>query len=480
MPLNKLPDIGTLSYGTIFFDVLKHTKISSRPVEDSANRTVKYVTHTLTVEGVVVLPDKVGADQTIDTIWVSLRQELETNGLPLVYTGRGFGDIRVNVGGLKGTAVRDVNWGPKPKILDFVPLGQGRSASITWQVEFSIPECECAHYAGVCEYTFETNLSYDEDFYANIVISGTLEIALTWQTGVNRRKLADIVDAYRKTWLDNPPAIDDFKVKDRSFKESKDKRHMDWSYTYEEMAPMGPPFHSSKANGTYSVRPKSGKSAALTVWMATLRCRYVVRKSFPRRSAYLSFLTILQDRISASRFGFIPPGNNPGAQPQQQANRRIPNIAFNPNIPNPQDPTSAYSALYRRPIPADRSHAVILWNFGMEEGIYDDSKSVSFEASWQFSTTLRSLMQASGAWQMVTHDPALNTDNPLDASKTLWRRTMQDVTGWTGNQALPQSPKNDLVIDLCVCDMPTKQGTGALGIAKRGGPPLPLPVNRSE
>ncbi len=394
MPLNMLPNIGTCSYGNVIFDVLKHTKISSRPVEDSANRTVKYVTHTLTVEGVVVLPDKFGGVGTIDTIWANLRQELETNGLGLVYTGRGFSDVRVNV---QGSPVRDVNWGPKPKILEFVPLGQGKSASISWQVEFSIPECHCAHYSGPCEYTFETTLTYDEDFYATLTLSGTLEIALTWQSGVNRRRLADIVDAYRQTWLNNPPAIDDFEVKDRSFKESKDKRRMEWSYTYEEMAPMGKPFHCSKANGSYSVRPILSKYGLIR-WQSSLRCHYVVRKSFPRRSAYLAFLTIMQDRMSATRRGFVPPGFTPDNVPQQEGGRNFPGIAFLPNIADPSDMIGAYRSFESGPQPTNPNLVPILSNFGFEEGVYDDSKTVSFEASWEYSTTLRALIKVSGAW----------------------------------------------------------------------------------
>src|SRR2546429_340022 len=130
-----LPDVGTLSYNGVTFSSLYKSTITGQAVLDNANRTIKQMDYTLVVDGVVTL--QAGADST-DATWVNLRRRLDTPGGTLTYSGKGFGPLVVNAPG--DSTSRDVAWGPKPKTLEFIPLGGSRAATIRWTVLFSLGE----------------------------------------------------------------------------------------------------------------------------------------------------------------------------------------------------------------------------------------------------------------------------------------------------------------------------------------------------
>lgn len=130
---STLPDVGVLFYNGCTFSPLYETNVSGRCVKDDAQRTIMYMEYTISVDGYVTLPD--GAAD-INGVMNNLRTMLTAQGGELRYIGRG-NDIEVNVPGSKH---RDVKWGPTPELLEFQPLGAGRSAKIKWIVKVQIVE----------------------------------------------------------------------------------------------------------------------------------------------------------------------------------------------------------------------------------------------------------------------------------------------------------------------------------------------------
>ncbi len=128
-----LPDVGILFYNGCTFSPLYESNISGRCVKDEAQRTVIYMEYTITVDGYVTMP--AGAPDTSATM-NNMRQILSKQGGELRYIGRG-NDIEVNV---PGGRTKDVKWGPIPEILEFQPLGGGRSAKVKWTVKVHIIE----------------------------------------------------------------------------------------------------------------------------------------------------------------------------------------------------------------------------------------------------------------------------------------------------------------------------------------------------
>lgn len=131
--VSTLPDVGVLSYNGCTFSPLYESNVSGKAVEDEARRTIIYMEYTITVDGYVTMPD--GAADT-SAIMQNMRRLLNAQGGELRYIGRG-NDIEVNV---PGSRHKDVKWGPVPKILEFQPLGGGRSAKIRWMVVVQIYE----------------------------------------------------------------------------------------------------------------------------------------------------------------------------------------------------------------------------------------------------------------------------------------------------------------------------------------------------
>src|SRR4051812_26489749 len=314
-----LPDVGVLSYNGCQFGPLVVTDVSGLAVKDEAMRTVKYMEYTITVDGYVTLPD--GATDTSPTM-ATLRKLLSAQAGALVYQGRGC-DILVNV---PGNTPRDVAWGPVPNILEFQPLGSGRSAKIKWTVVTRIAETKPSNqrrlmgvggpimdvgngniiippgkgnggvgvngvaFGGIAnipllQFNYETVVTYDDANYATISVRGILEIPLTRNPLQSTRTLTQTADDMRGIIeiraLQNID-LTRFHVTKRNLHLSRDKRTLVWDFEAEEQGYQDMPPYSSVARGTYTVRPaKIGMG--LCNWLCTLRGTYNIRKDQPRR-----------------------------------------------------------------------------------------------------------------------------------------------------------------------------------------------------
>ena len=141
---STLPDVGVCSYNGCVFSPLFESNVSGKAVPDEARRTIIYMEYIITLDGYVNAPDGAAfllgtgalayTPTSTDGSMRDLRRLLSKQGGALNYTGRG-NDIIVNVGD-----IRDVKWGPIPEILEFQPLGAGRSAKIKWTVKVAILE----------------------------------------------------------------------------------------------------------------------------------------------------------------------------------------------------------------------------------------------------------------------------------------------------------------------------------------------------
>src|SRR5437763_1404356 len=129
--MTTLANTGTCTYWGVRFNVYR-SRISGKPEYDRAKRTVKWVTYTLMLEGVLVVPEMVthpdgttditaGTDGTME----NMRIRLQTPGGALTFEDKGFGSLCVNTltsSGVSihaGKAMWDAAWGPFPVLLDW-------------------------------------------------------------------------------------------------------------------------------------------------------------------------------------------------------------------------------------------------------------------------------------------------------------------------------------------------------------------------
>src|SRR5262249_11597232 len=117
-----LPATGELYYNGWTWDSLHHTAIRGVPVYDDANRMVKWIAWSIEVSGFI----NAGAGATSDNTMASLRRDLTNPGKTFRYNNKGFGALVVN--DPSSGNVWDVNWGPKPTLFDFKPIGSRDTA----------------------------------------------------------------------------------------------------------------------------------------------------------------------------------------------------------------------------------------------------------------------------------------------------------------------------------------------------------------
>ena len=463
--LAPLPDIGILAYNGVTFSSLQKTEVQLNHVLDNAGRTVKYLEMILTVSGYVTLEQ---GQQSIDATMRTLYQKLSQQGAQLTYSFKGLGQVFIvnspgrnsqTPGGLPNVGLfDDVAWGPVTKVIDFQPLGgqinQGvlgnssftKGALVRWSVTTRIaPNAATTADTHVVQFNEEMSILFNEDGYASLSIKGTLEIALRRDT-VDGRGLTQTVDDFRQAFMNkvgNSIDLTRFRVTKRQFDISRDKRTMEWQFLAEEHAPQALPIGMTQARGTMTVRPQNEISMA--PWICAIKCTYVVRGDKDRRLAWAEFLALLKFRMEES---------------SQDPRIPRPKVAERPDPPRPPNAfdiaTSVGFALlaYNRELEnynrrmaeinqqiIDAKTLAVPLYFAFEEGLYLDSKTVTFEAAWRLCVPHDWVMIASGLWR---YDYMVGG---RDAKKA-WALSMRDVSNWSSWLSERINPAADIIIDL--------------------------------
>lgn len=464
---SSVPDVGTLSYNGCTFSPLFETKLTCKVVPDEARRITKVVEYTLVADGYVTLPD--GQTDTSSTM-KSLQILLTIQGGPLEYKGRGC-NLSVNtIAGLvlpnlsrAQSGLLDVSWGPVPEILEFQPLGCGRSAKVQWKVVTRVTEVT-AGQTGLLQMNYGCTVEYGEDQFSTLSIKGTIEVPMGYGPGnapQNKvRTLTYTVDNFRNKLEANILRGIDlrrFRMTSRRFEFSRDKRTLEFDVLAVEQPYMRMPPDCTLARGTYNVRPvKAGMG--LNAWLCTLKATYTVRNGAPRRAAWAAFLLLVRLRMRSADPVKIAEINEKVEDPGilKRAGRLLPAGLIGGGLELLKLGTpvgrlatlglAAYSFLKGEEEDAagrggiDNAKAKVwLIDFTIDEGLYLDSKTVSFSATWRLLVPFQSILVASGLWTKVPE---------VDAQgRNLWAASMESVSrssSWLENRL---DPKLDVVVD---------------------------------
>lgn len=450
-----LPDIGQLTYNGCSFGPLFASKLNCKFAQDDAGRNVKYTEIELMADGYVTLAGT-GAASTgasISPTMANMHRLLTAQGGSLAYVGRGF---NLTIGSSLGK--QDVRWGPRPEIIDFQPLGGGLSAKVVWKVTVCI--CGTPQGTGfelwgrtkgskkvnILQLTYDTSVTYEEDGFSRLSIQGSLEIPLSRAdkigVGKGNQVLDHTADDLRNVVEERVMAGIDlvrFRVTNRTFDLSRDKRTLSWDITAVEKPYMDLPPGCTIAKGSYDVVP-SKVGPGLALWLCSLSVTYTLRADIDRRYAYELFLSFMRLRMMEAQNGNVP-GVNDGAQAQAP-------------VPRPQNailaaalaafgPFGAAAAPLFVPRPvnigANKLLRSILIDFRASEGLHLDSKSITFKATWKITTTFSHIILASGLWK--------KWKETNDKNENLWGLSMADVSGansWLYNRL---DPELDVVVD---------------------------------
>lgn len=450
---SALPDVGLLQYNGCTFSPYFASDVSGVQVKSGDGRTVKWFEVTLTADGYVTAP--AGTLSTSPTM-VTMARLLSAQGGVLLYKGRGF-DMAVNANGsldFNGPSgqtllTSDVSWGPSPELLEFQPLGGGLSAKVKWQVQVRVPIQQGSFGSKVLlQFTTETSVSYGEDGYSALSVRGVMEVPIT-RTPLSSRVSTYTVDNYRSQLEQRVMRgidLSRFRVTQRGFQVSKDKRELAFDFKVEERPYMDLPADCTVARGSYNVRPARA-GMGLVTWLCTLRATYTVRRDRPRRTAWDAFLLLLRERMAASEIGGLGLPNMAGGNAAADQNpgflaslARAAQVVLNGVISPVNGNLLNYLNLLRaQNARVQASSRSWLIDFSFDEGIYLDSKTVSFSATWRLTTTFAYILQASGLWKKVAEQDARGNN--------LWAASMSTVQGsqsWLVNQL---DPSLDVVVD---------------------------------
>lgn len=224
------------------------------------------------------------------------RQALSKVGADLTIRHDGFGphlDINQSSGG-----VRDISWGPKPRILRWSPIGHTHAVEIVWECEFTIPVCSgngvVPKFAGLAAHNYSIAFAYDRKGYTTRTITGRVEIALTRQFG--GRNLTDSVDRYRALIDHQKP--DNF-VRTVSWSISDDKRVANYVITDTEIASP-----NAWPQGVVDIQAKHrvnwSKGVNLARVSQTITATIELAPTENKSRAWLIFRGIFQKRIAYS------------------------------------------------------------------------------------------------------------------------------------------------------------------------------------
>lgn len=288
-----MSNLGVLEYNGHRFSDHSHVTVAGEMVYDDADRTVVHHRYRVTVDSIVV-PEVNDGD--VGDAMLRIRQKLTKAGGVFTLENKGFGpSLKVNQG-----RVRDVNFGPKPRILDWSPVGDTNAAEVRWECEVCIPTCEGyggARFTGLATINYSVDYSINERGYTARTVSGYVAIAMT-RVG---RSTPDTADAYRESVLvAKPPNFH----RQQTWNLSADKLRADFSITDVEIeSPNAYPPGVVNISARHNVGwQKSGPQRAGRAWLPNVITADIeLAQGRPRSHAWEIFKAIVESRLNIVR-----------------------------------------------------------------------------------------------------------------------------------------------------------------------------------
>lgn len=281
------PATGTLTYNGIAFDGAMDINVREEPVWDDANLAVKYMRITIDVSGVLITDGNPGT--ATDTTMKNLRVRLSRSGANMQFTGEGFGtDLRINNA---AGPIKDVAGGPKPQVLQWDDLGDGRAADIHWSCVIHVPECLYeARYQGIASINWAVTHSID-DGYLTRTINGHIEIAQ--QQNPNTNTISDSADLYFFNMFQAEPTGFKRRV---SRSTNQQKNRVDFTITDTQIRSKNPfPDYFVDISAKHRVSWNRSKAARFGSNF-TMNCE--LAEKTPPIWAWVVFVTMLRQRAS--------------------------------------------------------------------------------------------------------------------------------------------------------------------------------------
>lgn len=290
--MDNVPTVGTVRYNGYTFDGASRLSVRTEFVTDDADREIIYHKHTITVRAVIQ------SDGSTNLPMEEIRARLSKQGAELLVVNNGFGRIQHHP--TQTAAPRDVRWGPKPKMLSWVPLGGGNAAEIEWQCEICQAACGLDNAiaftdGSVLALNYSADYTLDPHGDTTRVLTGYLEIAQS-RFGNNTYFSAD---QYRERISPEPP--EGFMRVSRNFHISEDKSRLNFTIVDRQIPSENPwPEGVTEISCEYDVRWSQKQGS---IYMASLNMDVRGRRGIPKARLWAHFTTLMRQKVMSSDAG---------------------------------------------------------------------------------------------------------------------------------------------------------------------------------
>lgn len=171
----------TVSYNGFTFPPGLHSKVTIVPEYADNGMTLKYLTIAISIEFILteptVMPWAVGlsegtlGNRITTTTSFSMVERLSQPGQILIFTAQGFGDFVVN-----GGTITDVDWGPKPQVVEWEPIAGANAVRVQWLCTTRISHCMNASQLPFVQFSYDTSWTWDESGFMGRNIDGFFEL----------------------------------------------------------------------------------------------------------------------------------------------------------------------------------------------------------------------------------------------------------------------------------------------------------------
>lgn len=196
-----LSDVADVIYNGFVFPPVINAKGTVVPEYDKTGRSVKYLTIAITISGIITQYDRTApeagiASATIDSHMDTIRYRLTQPCQPLTFKLQGFGTFNIQQG-----TTYDVDYGPKPMVLDWEPMGGGLAAKIEWLVVTRIPACMYADsFNGIVELGYDVAWGISDASLLTRTVTGYVELAKTRLPNAGGTVASNSINASMSRW----------------------------------------------------------------------------------------------------------------------------------------------------------------------------------------------------------------------------------------------------------------------------------------
>lgn len=358
---------------------------------------------------------------TLVRIYNDVISRLTQPAAGLVYKGRGFGDLKINMPGDKH---KDVSFGPWPTVVENVSHN-GNVSKLVWSVMWSSLTCGDAVFDGLFAKDLAFELSFDINRFGHTTrtITGFVTIPLTRRTATDRKPPISADDLRERI---TPALLVGFRrTAAGRFTLSYDRTKLNFHFEDVRFAGAVPPPGVVDASAKHTLTQEGGKPYS---WTGTMSSTFALAPGQSAQAALDCFFATLEARANLIR--------NTGGLLS---------------------------------IVAGTKPKFLPWAFQMgEANMYDDTV-VELSSTYKvIGADLRTMLARGGLWTPV---PAAHND----ARK--WMVSMGTVLSARGVDGLVFDTNSDKIVDLCKPDKATVDLKSApkpapKGAELRGGPSI--------